>query len=97
MDVDVMTTEKRTALMRKGACFICEELGCMAKDHNEHIKKKKANVRGTSTATPTTASFPKPKTVKEIHTLLQVMTTEQTKELLALQNEGQEKEDDSDF
>ena len=32
MDVDAMTTEKRTALMRKGACFICEEPGHMAKE-----------------------------------------------------------------
>ena len=100
MDIDAMTTEKRTALMKKGACFICEEQGHMAKDHNEHMKKKKANVRGASTATPstsTTTSSSKPKTVKEIHALLQAMTTEQMKELLALQAAGQEKEDDSDF
>ena len=25
MDIDVMSMEKRAALMRKGACFICEE------------------------------------------------------------------------
>ena len=73
MDVDAMTTEKRTALMRKGACFICEELGYMAKDHNDYMKKKKANVRGVSTAAPstpsTTTSSSKPKTVQEIHAL----------------------------
>ena len=101
MDVDAMTTEKRTALMRKGACFICEEPGHMAKDHNDHMKKKKANVRGASTAAPstssTTASSSKPKPVQEIHALLQAMTAQETKELLALQTAGQEKEDDSDF
>jgi hypothetical protein len=32
MDVDAMTTEKRTALMKKGACFICEEPGHMARN-----------------------------------------------------------------
>jgi ribosomal protein S6E (S10) len=31
MDVDVMSTEKRTALMKKGACFICEEPGHLAR------------------------------------------------------------------
>ena len=35
--------------------------------------------------------------IKEIHALLQAMTTEEMKELLALQNIGQEKEDDSDI
>jgi hypothetical protein len=32
MDVDAMTTEKRTALMRKGACFNCEEPGHLARN-----------------------------------------------------------------
>jgi len=40
MDIDAMSTEKRTALMRKGACFICEEPGHMARDHKEYEKKK---------------------------------------------------------
>ena len=30
MDIDVMSIEKRAALMRKGACFICEEPGHLA-------------------------------------------------------------------
>jgi hypothetical protein len=30
MDVDAMTTEKRMSLMKKGACFICEETGHLA-------------------------------------------------------------------
>jgi macrodomain Ter protein organizer (MatP/YcbG family) len=40
MDVDVMSTEKRTALMKKGACFNCEEPGHIARD----CPKKKKNV-----------------------------------------------------
>jgi hypothetical protein len=44
MDIDAMSTEKRAALMRKGACFICKETGHMARDHNEHMKKKKTNI-----------------------------------------------------
>ena len=30
MDIDAMSMEKRTALMRKGACFICKEPGHLA-------------------------------------------------------------------
>ena len=37
MDVDAMTAEKQTALMRKGACFSCEEPGHLA----QNCSKKK--------------------------------------------------------
>ena len=30
MDIDMMSMEKWAALMRKGACFICEETGHLA-------------------------------------------------------------------
>ena len=33
MDIDAMSMEKRAALMRKRACFICEEPGHLARDH----------------------------------------------------------------
>ena len=45
MDVDLMTTEKRTALMRKGACFICEEPGHLAR--NCPKKKRNTNQKRT--------------------------------------------------
>ena len=32
MDVDSMTTEERTALMKKGACFICKTIGHLSRD-----------------------------------------------------------------
>ena len=99
MDIDRMSIEKRTTLMKKGACFICEEPGHMAKDHYELEKKKKekkTNVRRASTS-----SLKKKQDVKEIHALLQALSTEETKELLALQSSSQEKEerddDDEDF
>lgn len=44
MDVDVMSTEKRTALMRKGACFICEEPGHLARNCP---RKKNTNQKKT--------------------------------------------------
>ena len=96
MDVDAMSTEKRAALMRKGACFICEETGHMAKDHNDFMKKKKTNIRKTTTTTPSSSS--KPKSIKEIHALLQALSPTETKELLALQSTDQEEpEEESDF
>ena len=39
MDIDVMSMEKQAALMRKGACFICEETGHLAQDHNKQMEK----------------------------------------------------------
>ena len=88
MDIDAMSTEKRITLMKKGACFICEH---MARDHDEHVKKaRKENARGT------TSSPPKKKNIGEIHALLQGLTSEETKELMALQLKGEEKKDDNE-
>ena len=39
MDIDAMSMEKRAALMRKGACFICEEPGHLAQDHKKQMEK----------------------------------------------------------
>ena len=39
MDIDAMSTEKRITLMKKGACFICEKPGHMARDHDKYVKK----------------------------------------------------------
>ena len=39
MDIDVMSMEKQAALMRKGACFICEEPGHLARDHKKQMEK----------------------------------------------------------
>lgn len=45
MDIDAMSAEKRTALMRKGACFICEEPGHLAR--NCPRKKKNTTQKRT--------------------------------------------------
>ena len=91
MDIDAMSTEKRITLMKKGACFICEKPGHMARDHDEYVKKaQKENARGT------TSSPPKKKNINEIHALLQGLTNEETKELMALQSKGEEKKDDDE-
>ena len=39
MDIDAMSMEKWAALMRKGACFICEETGHLAWDHKKQMEK----------------------------------------------------------
>jgi hypothetical protein len=39
MDVDAMTTEERTALMKKGACFICRMIGHISRDCPQKKKK----------------------------------------------------------
>ena len=93
MDIDRLSPEKRTFLMKKGACFICEEPGHLAKDHDEHKKKekKKTSTRRTEAESSKTPSKPsaKKRDINKIHALLQALTAEETKELLALQPSGQ--------
>ena len=87
MDVDAMSTEKRTALMKKGACFICEEPGHMARNHKEYMAKKK----GKSPQ----RNMPK-KDVRSIHALLQGLTKAEKEELLALSVDNKEEEPKAD-
>jgi hypothetical protein len=90
MDIDAMSTEKRITLMKKGACFICEKPGHLARDHDEYMKKeRKENTRGST-------SFMPKKNINEIHALLEALSAEETKELLALQNKAEEKKDDEE-
>ena len=41
MDVDVLTAEERSDLMRKGACFRCKEQGHLSRDCLNKEKKYK--------------------------------------------------------
>ena len=92
MDVDAMTTEKRMALMKKGACFICEGIGHRASDHkaggSHEDKKGKGKTLQKSD-------------IKAIHALLQGLSKSDMGELLALtsgkKEEEEEKADDEDF
>jgi hypothetical protein len=94
--------------MKKGACFICEEPGHMAKEHDEYERKKKRTTFRQTITTSSKApskSLSKKKSIKEIHALLQALSPNETKELLALQTsekeqrekEKEKEEDDSDF
>ena len=67
MDVDAMTTEKQNALMKRGACFICEETGHLAQERKDYMEKKKRKTRGNNPPSS------QKKMIKEIHALLQVV------------------------
>jgi hypothetical protein len=79
MDIDAMTMEKRTSLMKQGLCFKCEGRGHLARDCKG--KKKDNN--------------PPKRNMKDIHALLTALSDEEKKELLGLQggDKGKEKED----
>ena len=107
MDVDRLSPEECSTLMRKGACFICKEPGHIARDHKEHEekKKKKASNRRTeaepSKTMKTTKTTTGKKDISKIHALLQSLSPEETSALFTLQNaepskKEEEKKDEKD-
>lgn len=74
MDIDVMTTDKRTSLMKQGLCFRCEEKGHLARD----CKKAKKNAP------------PQKRNIQDIHAVLATLNKEEKKELLSLQEASSE-------
>ena len=89
MDIDGMSDGKRAFLMRKGACFKCEEPGHLARD----CKKDKGG-KGKGKISPK-------KDLKAIHALFKGLTKAEQMELLALSEkkdeETEEEEKDKDF
>jgi hypothetical protein len=105
MDIDRLSPERRTLLMKKGACFKCEKTGHLAKDHDEFERKeqekKRASNRRTETSTSTTSKVPSKPTsekrdIKRIHALLQALSTEEKEELYKLESPEKEKEKEED-
>lgn len=93
MDVDAMTTEKRAYLMKRGACFICERPGHMAKEHDEFVKKQEEDRKGKWRA-------PQKQDLKAIHALIQGLSKAETAELLAMtkpKDEENKEVNDEDF
>src|ERR1700678_1486682 len=41
MDIDSLSVDERTKLMKEGKCFICRQTGHMAKDHKENDSTQK--------------------------------------------------------
>jgi len=78
MDIDAMSTEKRTALMKKGACFNCEETGHLAR--NCPKKKKNTNTN-------------QKRMVREVHAMIEEMNKEEKEELASLQVSAGETQD----
>ena len=75
MDVDVMTTEKRTEYMKKGLCFGCGKPGHLNKDCTE--KKKPPSYASTwaPTTTPSAStSAPKKMTPRDLYTHVRSLT-----------------------
>ena len=50
MDIDYMSTEERTTLMRKGACFKCKETGHLARDCKKGQNTTPQKMRGKELA-----------------------------------------------
>lgn len=87
MDVDAMTTEKRTALMKKGLCFVCEKPGHLAKEHKD---RNFGNEKKEETKTP------KRRDIRKLHAHLQTLSQEEREELFMLQNPGDKKEEEGE-
>jgi Zinc knuckle/Retrotransposon gag protein len=84
MDIDSMSQDKRTALMRRGACFKCEETGHLARDctkkgwrSQEKKEEKKTEEKKKWSA-------------KDIHAQIRSLTKEERQELMDLQIQGDE-------
>ena len=86
MDVDAMSTEKRAYLMKKGACFVCEQTGHRASEHDEYEKRQKNKGKDKT---------PPKKDLKTIHAFFEALSKEQKERLLAM-SITDEKEEESD-
>ena len=54
MDVDAISTEEREKLMKAGKCFICKEVGHMAREHRNPNFKPRTNTNRTPNYQPRT-------------------------------------------
>jgi hypothetical protein len=92
MDVDAMSTGKRNYLMKKGACFICEEPGHRAKEHDDFVKERDEKKKGKAKANS------QKKDLRALHNLFQGLTKAEKEELLSMSNgkDKKEKEEEVD-
>ncbi|PPQ85959.1 hypothetical protein CVT25_001695 [Psilocybe cyanescens] len=83
MDVDVMTTEERTSLMKKGACFRCKQTGHLAVDCPQRKKNNPFIPK----------ELPKKKwTAKDLHAHIRELNMEEREELASLAMGDQEED-----
>ena len=97
MDVDAMSTQKRAYLMKKGACFICEETGHQARDHNDYVKDQE-DKKGKRPERKEVHATQKGKqtTLKEIHALLNGLSKEDKEALVTMQKGGLDKDEEEE-
>jgi hypothetical protein len=81
MDVDTMSTGKRNYLMKKGACFICEEPGRRAKEHDDFVKERDEKKKGKAKVNP------QKKDLRALHNLFQGLSKAEKEELLLMTTE----------
>ncbi|PPQ94138.1 hypothetical protein CVT25_007986 [Psilocybe cyanescens] len=87
MDVDAMTTEERTSLMKKGACFRCKQTGHLAVDCPQ---KKKNNLFIPKEL------LKKKWTPKDLHAHIRELNMEEREELASLAMGNQEEDDNTE-
>ena len=85
MDVDAMSTNKRAYLMKKGTCFICEEPGHRARDHDEHEKEQKGKGKAPQKKEVRATQKPEKTSLKKIHALPKNLSLKRKETLVELQ------------